>query len=225
MKLFGFDFSISKPAMCYYNTDTKEMEFYTWPASLDKKSFNNVSACDVHIYNRNLDTVSKGISSSELARIHTERSLESAIKIADDVFDLIKDTPLNEVHIASEGFSFMSKGNVMLDLSGYKYVLLSELYRRGVKNLYTYSPITGKNTAKRAMDPGKHAKFEYSKTFMIDAIKTTNPKQHKLINTLINNPEALRKGAANYSTTVDDLVDSYWILRTMCEREFNILEL
>lgn len=225
MKLFGFDFSIAKPAMCYYNTETKEMKFYTWPSSIDKKSLTNVTNAGVDIKCRNLDTVPKGISSTDLVRIHTERSINLASIIADDVFELIGETDLSDVHVASEGFSFMSKGNVMLDLSGYKYVLLTTLYGRGIRNLYTYSPITGKNTAKRAMGGSKDIKMEYTKTFMIDAIKCTNPKQHKFINTLVNETESLRRGKENYSVTVDDLVDSYWILRTMCEREFNIVEL
>ena len=227
MKLFGFDFSVSKPAMCFYDTVTKEMKFYTWPSKMDKKSEKNVSDAGVIVKNRDLGTVPKGLNASNLTKIHTDRSYHLAQIIADDVFELIGDTPLEKVHIATEGFSFMSKGNFILDLSGYKYVMLCELYKRGISNLYTYSPISGKSTARKVAYPDaeKGEKIDYSKTFMIDTIRLTDPTKHKFIKILCETPEALKKGSVNYATTVDDLVDSYWILRTMCERDLEITDL
>lgn len=217
MILFGFDFSMSKPAMCCYDTNTEHVSFYTWPAQLDKKSKEIISSNDVIVRNRELDKMSKKGSNNQLILEHTKRATELADIIIKDMFDIIKDTPLKEVYVASEGLSFGSRGNAVLDLSGYKYTLLTELYRKGIHNLFTYPPTSIKSVAKMGR---QLEKFDYSKDFMIESAKLTNPNKHKLINTLVFNSDNLKK-TKNYVTTLDDLIDSYWVLRTMCEKEFN----
>ena len=55
--------------------------------------------------------------------------------------------PITDAVIANEGFSFASSGNAVLDLSGYKYILMSALIDKGFKDFRTYAPITIKKTA------------------------------------------------------------------------------
>jgi hypothetical protein len=212
MHIFSFDFSMSKPSVCYYNTDIKQMEFACWPMQLDEKSENILKEVNVIVYNRNLNTISKkdNYDNNSLILEHTVRALNLSKMISDYIISKTND--MGSVTIATEGLSFNSKGNAALDLSGYKYTLLTKLYDIGVRKIYTYSPISIKSIAgcaKRGM---------YGKDMMINAIKNENPTQHKLIHTLIYESNKLKKKRA-YVHCVDDLVDSYWTLQTLINKE------
>lgn len=217
MKIFGFDFSVSKPAMCYYDTKTKKMEFYCWPMHEDDKSIEKLLSAGVNIKNRNLLPLSKKNydTNNKMVLEHTKRAAQLSDIIAEDMFKLIKNTSLDDVYVCSEGLSFGSKGNQTLDLSGYKYSLLTTLYKKGITNIYTYPPISIKKVAKCSKQG------EWSKDFMIQAIKETNPQAHKFIYSLIYNELDLKK-KSNFVNCVDDLVDSYWALRTFLEKETDI---
>ena len=221
MKIFGFDFSIAKPAMCYYDTDTKEMKFYCWPMETDKKSEEMLSACDIVVRNRGLIPMSdKNFDGQAMVIENTRRASELSLMIANDVKDLIGETDMNDVYVVTEGLSYASKGNQTLDLSGYKYAMLIELHRLGIRNIATMSPVSIKHIA--AVGIGK--KLSYEKDFMISAIKETNPTAHKFIYTLINDEESLKKKTA-FVKCVDDLVDSYWAVRSLCEKQLKLFEL
>jgi hypothetical protein len=219
MKIFGFDFSIAKPAMCYYNTDTKEMKFYCWPMSMDKKSIEILSSCSINVHNRNLVPMSSNnFDGQQMIIENTKRSMESACMISTCIDELIGDTDLSDVYVVTEGLSYASKGNQTLDLSGYKYVMLVELYRLGIRNITTLTPSAIKHVA--AM--GKKMRFD--KEFMIDAIKTTNPEVHPFIKRLITDENSLKKQTA-FVKCVDDLVDAYWATRALCENFLNVHDL
>lgn len=219
MKIFGFDFSIAKPAMCYYNTDTKKMDFYCWPMDIDKKSNDMLSSCGVIVKNRGLIPMSdKNFNGQEMVIENTKRASEISLTIAQDVKELIGDTNMSEVYIVTEGLSYASKGNQTLDLSGYKYSMLIELYRIGIRNIATLSPVSIKSVAAMGR------KMSYEKDFMITAIKGTNPEAHQFIKTLICNDEALKKKTA-FVKCVDDLVDSYWATRALCQKQLGIFDL
>lgn len=221
MKIFGFDFSIAKPAMCYYDTETKQMKFYCWPMEIDKKSEDMLSACEVVVTNRNLIPMSdKNFDGQEMVIENASRASKLSLMIVSDVNELIGNTSLNDVYVVTEGLSYASKGNQILDLSGYKYAMLIELYRLGIRNIATLSPVAIKHVA--AVGIGK--KLSYEKDFMINAIKETNPLAHKFIYTLIHNEDSLKKKTA-FVKCVDDLVDSYWAVRSLCEKQLNIHEL
>lgn len=216
MYIFGFDFSISKPAMCFYDTNTSDMKFVCWPQKVDNKTYQILSEADVKVFNRNLCPISKATFTDNISMVreHTKRAAELSELIIMSIFDILDYydcTNRNDVYITSEGLSFASTGNAALDLSGYKYTLLTTLYKRGIRNIYTYSPISIKNIA------GCSKKDQWTKTFMIDAIKKEEP-YHKFIETLKNHEDDLKKKSA-YVPCVDDLVDSYWAMRTFIEKD------
>lgn len=217
MKIFGFDFSIAKPAMCYYDIDTKEMEFYCWPQGVDKKTEDILSAANISITNRNLPKMSKNNypNNNIMVMENTKRAAELSDMISQTVFSLIGSTPMDEVYVCSEGLSFASQGNQTLDLSGYKYSLLTTLWKMGIRNIYTYTPVTIKSTA--GVSKGNH----YEKGYMIQAIKKTNPSIHLFIETLAHNEDSLKKKTA-FVDCVDDLVDAYWVVRTFMERHLKM---
>lgn len=211
--IFAFDFSMSKPALCVYINN--KIYFYCFPMNLDEVSNDKLISVGVNVYNRKLNPINKKkYNSHELVLEHIQRANDLSNKIIYIIISLLKKFEINykDVIISSEGLSFGSKGDAMLDLSGYKYVLLSKLKELGFENIKTYSPITIKSIA------GCNKKSEYGKLAMIEKIKEENNNIHSFIDSLKNTPEILKKKTA-YVNCVDDLVDAYWCLKTTIEKE------
>ena len=193
--------------------------FYFWPLSLDRKKLDAYAAAGVSVTSRGLDSIDKKAKTgnSQLVLIHTIRSTDLANLIIADIDGFIiqhtGDAAQCELYVASEGLSYASRGDVMLNLATYKGVLLSKIYEHYgdiLKRLYTYSPTTMKSVAGCA---GKNKVGE--KKSMIDAFCRNLPDSPLT--------QAIRNGSltakTNYIDGVDDLADSYWAFRTMIEKE------
>lgn len=210
--IFAFDFSCSKPAICTY-IDNK-ISYAVFPAKIDDITFEKLKAADIQIFNRNLNPISKNntLSDSELIIEQVTRAKNLANMIVSYIIQTLENTnhSIDETIIANEGFSFASSGNAVLDLSGYKYILMSHLIDAGFKDFRTFAPITIKKTAgcsKRGM--GKE-----------DMIKSAGIAEqgHNFNITIKNTPEKLKKKTA-WIQCVDDLADAYWCMRTVIEKD------
>lgn len=212
--IFAFDFSINKPAMCVFHNN--KIDFYTWPLSIDNSSYQKLINCNINVINRNLESINKKeYDSNSLVLEHVKRSSELVTLIVDTILKIVNDNniDINDVIISSEGLSFASNGDATLNLAAYKQCLLNKLYENGFTNIKTYSPITIKSIA------GCSKKGSQSKTSMIDAINNiTNIDIHNFLYTIVNNSENLKKKTA-FIPTVDDLVDSFWCLKTTIIKE------
>ena len=158
----------------------------------------------------------KTVENSQLVLIHTIRSTDLANLIINDIDDLITnkfELIDYELYVCSEGLSYASKGDATLNLATYKGVLLSKIYEHygdHLARLYTYSPITLKATA------GCSSKEDRAdKTKMIKKYIAQN-NDIKLRLCLAN---GYMKAKTNYIAGIDDLVDSYWALKTMMQKE------
>lgn len=112
-----------------------------------------------------------------------------------------------DVFIAQEGFSYNSKGSAILDLAGYKYILMKSLAEYvPLSNMHTYAPITVKKTA-------NCAKKGMGKEDMINEFKKQdiNTKFKHILS--FDTKKLIKK--TNYVECVDDIVDSYWVMKTM----------
>lgn len=222
----GFDFSISKPAVCIIYEDKQGNETYDFlffPANCTKKDEELYRSLDVVIHNRNLKDEHFHKSSANISEItlqHTKRSKRLAELMVETIFTSYVDFPIDDVYIATEGLSFSSKGQAMLDLAQYKGVLLEKIYERLCYNderLITFSPSTIKSFA------GCSKKGESSsKNAMIQAFKNTYPNtNHKFAQTLINDEKVLLK-KVNYVAGVDDLVDAFFVAKKLQDSINNI---
>ena len=210
--IFAFDFSCSKPALCIL-IDHK-LEYAVFPANADKVTEEKLNAVNVKVFNRHLDAISKSnkISDSELILMQVSRAKELANMIVSYILDTLKQysIPPENVIIANEGFSFASSGNAVLDLSGYKYILMSTLIDNGFKDFRTYAPITIKCTA-------ECSKKGMGKDDMIKAAGLSGA-DHPFNKAISENPESLKKKTA-WVPCVDDLADAYWCMRTVLKKE------
>lgn len=211
----GFDFSINKPAavICH----DSELFFYFWPRELSDKKLEMYRSCGVRVVSRNLPAVDKKSGkNSQLVLIHTIRSLELANLIISDIDDFIHtrigDDPF-ELYVSSEGLSYSSRGDAMLNLATYKGVLLAKIFEHygdSLKRMFTYSPMTMK---KLAGCSGKE--YQGIKLPMIKAF-TKEPLASPFKDAIMDGSLVLQK---NFVEGVDDLVDAYWALQTMIRQE------
>jgi len=210
--IFAFDFSCNKPAMTSYVDD--KIDFYVWPSSIDAKSLDRLSSCDVNVIDRKLDHIKeKSLNQHELIIEHVNRSINLSEIILSTINSIVESSNIekSDVIIANEGFAFSAKGDAALELAGYKYVLMRLLIKEGYTNLKTYSPITIKKTA-------GCSKKGLGKDAMINAMANSDDHHH-IISVLKNSPEYLKK-KSNYVLCMDDIADSYWNLKT-CINDLN----
>ena len=211
--IIGFDFSMAKPARCVLKDDL--LNFYTWPVNkhtLNEKNENILSSAGVCVHTRNRDVMStKDYTESQLICEHVSRAIELAGLIRDKILEIVGDTDKSEVIIANEGLAFSARGNVTLDLSGYKYILMDRLMSAGFTNFVTYSPINIKKTA-------GCSKKGMGKDDMIEAFKLSTNYSSAFRDAFLADSDSFR-AKTNYIPCMDDLADSYWCLMTAVQKQ------
>jgi len=116
-------------------------------------------------------------------------------------------------YIAFEGMSYGSSGDVILQLGGYKYIIMDILSKKvPLENMFTYSPITVKKTA-------GCSKKGTPKSEVIESFIATS-HDNCLKRAIQADRMAFRKkGDKNFIDHLDDLIDSYWVLETLRDKE------
>lgn len=212
--LVGLDFSMNKPAATIYYKGN--YYHYFWPLNISKKLIDEYNEAGVFVKNRDLPSINvKAIENSQIVLIHTIRSTDLANLIIEDIDNFINKLNLEDydLYVCSEGLSYASKGDATLNLATYKGVLLSKIYEHygdHLKRLFTYSPISLKATAGCA---GKGDVKDKTKMIKKYILENNNIKMRLC---LANDKLKAKK---NYITGIDDIVDSYWALKTMIKKE------
>ena len=210
----GFDFSMNKPAMTILFD--KKFYFFIWPANLDKKKIALYEESGVYVKSRNLQAVSTKDKNSQIVLEHTIRSTELANLIIEDIDRFLNQFVQDDnipIYVSSEGLAYNSSGDAALNLATYKGVLLSKLYEHyfgRLYGMYTYPPISIKAVAGCAKKDSLKDKTKMIKAFMQENI--TNKFKENLCNGAFI-------AKTNFIQCVDDIVDSYWALKTMLVKE------
>lgn len=205
MKILGIDFSINKPAVCIY--DREKYTFYSWPFGLSEKIKTIYRDAGVNLFDRT-DVKYKGTDSSEKMRWEVNNS----IYLTEAMIIGLPDGHMKDWKVVFEGLSFGSKGNVALQLGGYKYMLMKAFFDECVpfENMYTYAPITIKKTA-------GCSKKGMGKKDMINAF-VQNSAPNPLKNAILKDPDKFKKKTGTWIDHLDDLVDAYWAIETYQEK-------
>lgn len=212
--LVGFDFSMNKPAATIYYKGN--YYHYFWPLNISKKLMDEYNEAGVFVKNRELPSINvKDIENSQIVLIHTIRSTDLANLIIEDIDNFINKLNLEDydLYVCSEGLSYASKGDATLNLATYKGVLLSKIYEHygdHLKRLFTYSPISLKATAGCAGKADVKDKTKMIKKYILE---NNNIKMRLCL------ANDMLKAKKNYITGIDDIVDSYWALKTMIKKE------
>ena len=210
--IFAFDFSINKPAMCAF-IDNK-LYFYFWPINIDKVSKETLENCNVKVIDRQLDNIhEKEYDESSLICEHVTRATDLSKMIVSTIIGILDKHHIQDysnVIIANEGFAFGANGNAILDLSGYKYILMNELMQNGFKIFKTYAPTSLKATA--------GCKRGTTKEDIVNNLANELDTLHPLFYKVKHENNSLRK-KKNYVIGLDDIADSFWCLKTAIRKE------
>ena len=224
--IIAIDFSINSTGICLYNEDGIHFLSIARNTVASSDFFNILAENQIHITNL---TKYKSCGTSSIdERGYTRDAIQLAYEISELIKTVNKGKGDSEKNIIIfEGFSFGSKGNRLAQISGYQYILrdkLSDLLN--FDNLYVYAPQSVKSTAGCA-GRGKNKKD------MITAFREHDEllpklKEHVFYKNIISNPELFqtkktKRGGGKFRKPIDDLVDSYWILKTFLKKEnYNI---
>lgn len=208
--IISFDFSINKPAACVLSNN--KYHFYGWPYHLKDKFKDLYKKSGINIIDR-IDDKNKGTTLS--SKVNYE--VQNAVYLANLITETLKPFLNMDTLLAFEGLSYASTGDVVLQLGGYKYMLMYSLSKLvSYENMFTYSPITVKSIA-------GCAKRGMKKTDMINKFIQEGPSC-KFRMSLFEFPEKFqKKGGINWIDNVDDFVDSYWILQTLISKNEIVL--
>lgn len=212
----GIDYSINKPAITLYFKGF--FHFFFFPLSLKKKdiqAYANIK--DVTCINRDLGIVdTTKLSESSLAKEHTKRSIELSNLILDTLDQHLfsdKDFEPSDCWLSSEGLAFSSSGDAALNLASNKGVFLGKLYEHiNITNIFTYSPISIKSIAGCAKKECIKDKTCMIKAFCAEEFINDSDFKNKVADGTLTKTK-------NYYPGIDDIVDSYWCLKTMYLKE------
>lgn len=208
----GVDFSINSPGVTIRNADNK-LHFYAFPrvGSVKEDCLISLRLAGVNV--SVLDGANSLPAKATIAQ-RERNSLTDAIMEATAISKQIKlaANKDKDLYLAIEGFSFGSTGNRLAQISGYQYLFRYVLHQNNKLNLdhfHTYSPMTVKATA---------GKGNFKKADMIAAFLAS--QEESLLETglwkaMTADPTQFQTKRGNWLSPIDDIIDSYYVLKTM----------
>ena len=205
MILIGMDFSIQSPGICieYLN----EFSFITIQRKIkeDYKEILNNSGVFVEEIQEKENF--KGTTITEIERGNSKDALLLSNTIYETIFPYFLED--HNIKIGIEGLSFMSRGNIISQFSGYHYVLRNTLNKIiPFDNQFLFSPSSIKKLA---------GKGNFKKDDMINAFLKENDNNNELLREIKKTPEKFQNRNGKWKKPLDDLVDSYWVLKKLKE--------
>ena len=227
MTIIGIDFSINSPGICVYNDAENTLKFISVSrfGVAKKDFFEQLQDVGVHVSLHDKYKPAGNLS------IDSQGFTQDSINHANLIKKAIKDEcgPISDAIIVFEGFSFGSSGNRLAQLAGYQYIsrekLINEFSSGDMSKLYVYAPQTVKSVAGAS-------KRGQGKVGMIESFLNQNNcslgiSNNGLWKEMTDNDASLRKNPTkknpigDFRKPIDDLIDSYWIVRTYIEKELN----
>ena len=204
----GIDYSLKSPAVTVMSK-ASDITFVIFPRenSLKDKYIETLKDTGVIIspvpYIKNV----KDLAENE--RINSGDSEMLATAVATAILPHLK----GDIKIGIEGISFASPGNTKVQYAGYHYVLrllLTIVLPIKYDAVYVYAP----NTVKKTAGKGNFKKDQMIEAFInSDAVELQNCP---LRNGLIKTPELYQSPKAkHWMKPLDDIVDSYWTMKTL----------
>lgn len=193
--ILSFDFSIAKPAACLLLNEV--YHYYSWPKDLSEKNKKIFKNAGINIIDR---------PEKEIYKDNMQTEIKNASILSDLILQTLNPFLKDISHVAFEGLSYGSKGNVMLSLAGWRFIFQSQLAKFiPIENMFTYPPTTIKKTA-------GCSKKGMGKSDMINAFASGKSDFSEFLN---NNKEKFQTKSGNWITHLDDIVDSYWCVETL----------
>jgi hypothetical protein len=209
MITLGIDFSIKSPAVTLLSGD--DLVFFAYPRNGTAKENVLLSLDDAGVQVYRLPNEEPLPKKSTIA-VRERSSLEDATMQIESIYKSFCERLNDKILVGIEGFSFASTGNRLAQISGYQWVLRYLLHKEGgmkAEDFYIFAPMTVKATA---------GKGNYKKDDMINAfLQSDDPRLHKSLfwQKLKNESSSFQNKKGGWEKPIDDIIDSYWVLRTL----------
>jgi hypothetical protein len=208
----GIDFSINNPGITIRKPEG--LTFYTFPREGGLKEDFIISLRKSNVKVVEIPCAPSLAKNASIAT-RERNSLVDSIHLTQAIMDVLqeecKNVFGNQISVAIEGFSFASSGNRLSQLSGYQWLLrylIIEQLNVDPQNFHVFSPMTIKATA---------GKGNLKKDGMIQAFLDSEEVQLRetpLWNDLTIEPTSFQTKRGGW-LKIDDIVDSYWVLKTL----------
>ena len=205
--IVGIDFSIKSPAVTIIHEEEGTL-FFSFPRkSVAKEDF------FITLENNGVSVIAledePALPKTAKLTQREQSSIKDAFMEIDAIVGLLSEwTFTDEDYIAIEGFSFGSTGNRLAQISGYQWLLRARLITiLGItpEQLYFFSPMTIKATAGNG---------HYKKDQMINALIQSDCDT-QFVNAIRQAPAEFQNKKGAWLKPIDDIVDSYWIAKTL----------
>lgn len=203
--ILGIDFSLKSTAATLKSGDT--YTFYTFARTDVIKEDTSLALKAAGVIVNTLPPEPSLPKKSTIAE-RERSSLDDACTLIPEITKWFSDLNIDAYGI--EGFSFASTGNRLAQISGYQWVLRWELHKMGMttEKFWIFSPMTVKATA---------GKGNFKKEEMIAAFinsEDTDLQKTGLWKALKNQPSLFQTKRGAWVKPIDDIIDSYWVLKT-----------
>jgi len=209
--LFGIDFSIKSPAVCLRNINGS-INFLSFPRTDVIKEDVELALNRCKVIVIKIPKEPSLLKSSSL----TERERSSLNDCSNEINIILRelDHLINDKISAwaIEGFSFASTGNRLAQLSGYQWVfrnVILQHFNLNANHMWVFAPMTVKATA---------GKGNFKKEDMIEAflnVEDSGLRETLLWQKMKNEPSLFQNKKGAWLKPIDDIIDSYWVLRTL----------
>lgn len=204
--IVGIDFSIKSCAITVIDAGRPHFYTYARKSVAKEEYFQLLEACEVNVHRINDELpLHKNATLTERERSSTQDGITLSKSIAMSLSDW--DFTYN-CNAAFEGFSFGSTGNRLSQISGYQWIVRRDLLRGlglPLDNMWFFSPMTIKATA---------GKGNFKKEQMIEAFLEED-MDHFLHQRMRTTPEDFQTKKGLWLKPIDDIVDSYWVAKTL----------
>jgi hypothetical protein len=213
MLRIAIDYSINSPGICIENQQGISFGCVTRQGVAKDSTLESLREFDVHHYT-SLEKNKNEKNLIDNSRIYTLDSIRLAEATIDTIYRMNGESYGDKKTniISFEGFSFGSKANRLAQISGYQFILRYMLLQyfmcdECIENLYVFAPQTVKSIAGCA-GRGQNKKD------MITAFREEQ-LDHPFFNEILEHPETFQTKTGKYVKPIDDIVDSYFILKTL----------
>lgn len=232
----GVDYSIHSPAICILKNNTIHFISLAREGVASLEFYRKLFQFGIRV-----EATSKLLGSKKMLLNSRESTLDSLF-LASNAISIIKEIagkesdPTENVFVI-EGFSYNSVGNRLAQISGYQFVFRNMLILSGLidpdyinQNLWVFAPQTVKAQALVGRDDRNTiGKLPMIKAFREESLKTNQLKglnKTPFWQEIKNHPSTFQDKKGNYLKPIDDIIDSYFVLKTYFNviNDFNLLQ-
>lgn len=211
MEFVGLDFSITSPALCYYNLSSKKYKFVSFARDMKetRKKYRlhyKLMELGMDVYGYNFTAKYKDYDLDEQQKIH------NASELGNLIYSSLPDRVWQNAVVGIEGFSYASKGKSFIDLIKYNSIFQHMFKVKYSRTMHVVPP----TTLKKEVGKGNMKKIEIFEKCKSDVFNDPSFTDTALYETICG----LEYETSNkIEKPIDDLLDAYILVKYM-QRNF-----